>query len=210
MAEGTAHMTAKGLLFRTEIYVSPKFAELGYLATVGDTKGGNEVEIRYQREHAEQIWFFDQDSGKWYPALNTDPKVISSRCGGEFFTTMSPGIRQRPGSLDDVVTLCGPIPIADEEPQKVKAAASVVLGFVYLMKSGKHFKIGKTNATGRREYELAIPLPERLTTVHVIKTDDPDGIEAYWHRRFAAKRGNGEWFALTHEDVQAFKRRTFM
>lgn len=62
--------------------------------------------------------------------------------------------------FDDVVTICGPISLDDEAPAKVKAAAPVVLGFVYLMKSGKHYKIGKTNATGRREYELAIQLPE--------------------------------------------------
>ena len=29
-------------------------------------------------------------------------------------------------------------------------------GFVYLIKSGRYFKIGKTNSAGRREYELAI------------------------------------------------------
>jgi hypothetical protein len=117
--------------------------------------------------------------------------------------------QSHPG-FDDVVTLCGPVPSGDVAPKLEKKAAQVVLGFVYLMKSGRHYKIGKTNAAGRREYELAIQLPERLNTVHVIKTDDPDGIEAYWHRRFAVKRGNGEWFDLAPEDVQAFKRRTFM
>jgi hypothetical protein len=113
--------------------------------------------------------------------------------------------------FEDIPNLCGLIATNDDEESVItEKPATDIVGFVYLMKHGRHFKIGKTNATGRREYELAIQLPEKLQTVHIIKTDDPGGIEDYWHKRFAAKRGNGEWFALDSADVMAFKRRKFM
>jgi Meiotically up-regulated gene 113 len=88
-------------------------------------------------------------------------------------------------------------------------ATVAVTGVVYLLRMGRRYKIGRTNALGRREYELGIQLPEKSRTIHRIETDDPEGIEAYWHRRFAAKRGRGEWFALDASDVAAFKRRKY-
>ena len=80
--------------------------------------------------------------------------------------------------------------------------SKVASGFVYLMKSGRHFKIGRTISLGSRERQLAIKIPIPPTTVHSIETDDPSGVEAYWHRRFAEKRGKGEWFDLSPDDIK--------
>lgn len=89
-------------------------------------------------------------------------------------------------------------------------APTAAIGYVYLLKVSRHFKIGRSSSFERRSRQLAIQLPERAETVHVIRTDDPVGIELYWHRRFEAKRKNGEWFELSAEDVKAFRRRKFM
>ncbi len=51
---------------------------------------------------------------------------------------------------------------------------------------------------------MSIQLPQKARTVHIILTDDPVGIEAYWHKRFSSKNTNGEWFDLDTSDVQAF------
>lgn len=107
--------------------------------------------------------------------------------------------------FDDVLQLCEEYAPRSRSVSDTPSAHSPV-GFVYLAKSGRYYKIGKTNAAGRREYELAIQLPEKVAQIHVIQTDDPTGIETYWHNRFRDKRKNGEWFDLNAADVTAFKK----
>ncbi len=84
-----------------------------------------------------------------------------------------------------------------------------VVGYVYLAKHGRDYKIGRSNDVTRRRRELALLLPQELEHVHIIETDDPEGIERYWHRRFKERLIRGEWYRLRPEDVAAFRRRRY-
>lgn len=105
--------------------------------------------------------------------------------------------------------------IARRQQTPVKDAADAgpdetVKGYVYLLRSGRRYKIGKSRDPSRRYREVRLELPEETHQVHTIPTDDPAGIEGYWHNRFAAKRiRNTEFFELDASDVRAFKRRTY-
>jgi len=91
-----------------------------------------------------------------------------------------------------------------------RAEPQAKVGYVYLFKSGPFYKIGRSNSPARRRAEIGSLLPEVLETLHVISTDDPVGIERYWHQRFDSMRERGEWFRLDAAAIKAFKRRKFM
>ena len=113
--------------------------------------------------------------------------------------------------MTDILAIC--LPLLQDKKETIDEDLSLEttsFGFVYLMKSGKFHKIGRSNNADRRAYELKIQLPEKLELIHKIRTDDPIGIEEYWHKRFKDKRKNGEWFELTRQDIEIFKRRKFM
>ena len=97
-----------------------------------------------------------------------------------------------------------------EKTESQSVHHSPIAGYVYMMKSGRRYKIGKTNSPSRRHREIKLDLPDPTTLVHAIETDDPTGIETYWHKRFDSKRvRDTEFFDLDASDVAAFKRRKY-
>jgi Meiotically up-regulated gene 113/Homing endonuclease associated repeat len=116
----------------------------------------------------------------------------------------------QPSDWADVLGLL-PGATATEPRLATTREPEVVLGYVYLVKSGSRYKIGMSTDVQRRLLQLNTGMPDAGELIHVINTDDPAGIEAYWHRRFADRRvrPDAEWFALIPEDVRAFRRRRF-
>jgi len=113
------------------------------------------------------------------------------------------------GNLQHIIEICLP---HSESPKdnNILENGTQTYGHVYLLKHDNAYKIGKSYDITRRYKEIKVQMPHDTEEIHVIETDDPSGIEAYWHHRFKDKKLKGEWFNLSQSDVKAFKRRRFM
>lgn len=79
-------------------------------------------------------------------------------------------------------------------------------GYVYLIQSPSgHYKIGRTSDPKDRMKTFNVKLPFEVEFICVIPTEDMYFLEKQLHRQFAAKRVNGEWFALSADDVEYIK-----
>lgn len=110
----------------------------------------------------------------------------------------------------DVATMLEAI---DDEPEtEAVSETSTKDGWVYIIQYGDSYKIGAGSDLERRVKQVTTKLPDNGELIHAIRTDDPFGIENYWHKRFAEKRAknNSEFFKLSIQDVRAMKRRKFM
>ena len=108
-----------------------------------------------------------------------------------------------------VQKICLPVSMQPKALSKTKDSVSEgKVGYVYLIQHGnrREYKIGMTYNPIRREGEIRLQLPEKVIPIHTITTDDPSGVERYWHKRFAKKRKEGEWFQLSPSDIKAFKK----
>ena len=172
---------------RTELEIKfPKFADA--VRYFGREPSGAELEL---------YWNDQRDA----PSYKSIVKRFSSK--SELFQSVRAWAEQTEEFRDiaDLIPLSVPI---STNPKIVTKE-----GHVYLLSSGSHYKIGRGEDLERRVKQIKVALPDSTVLVHAIRTDDPPGIEAYWHRRFSEKRANGEWFKLTTADVAAFKKRKY-
>jgi len=164
---------------------------LGLVAEIGSTPTMSELRLKARRDPS-------------FPATST----FSNRIGTQtqlFERAHSHGLSI---GYDAAVLALLEEKIAKITPD-VSSDPQAVEGYVYLLQSGRHYKVGRSDDVERRLKQIRVSMPEKVELVHAIRTDDPAGIEIYWHRRFSDKRLNGEWFNLESGDVRAFRRRKF-
>jgi hypothetical protein len=99
--------------------------------------------------------------------------------------------------------------------------ADRVRGFVYLARRGPVgangvrppedmiYEIGREIGAGKQLQRIAVRTSCSPGTIHVIDTDDPEGIERYWRSRFRSRRRGRRYFRLFPEDVPAFRWRRY-
>ncbi|MCM3360286.1 GIY-YIG nuclease family protein [Psychrobacillus sp. MER TA 171] len=80
-------------------------------------------------------------------------------------------------------------------------------GYVYFVQEYMNgtFKIGKTKHIEKRMNLFNIKLPFENKLIYLIKTGNHHQTEVVFHKHFASKRLEGEWFSLNREDMNWIK-----
>ena len=78
-------------------------------------------------------------------------------------------------------------------------------GWIYILRAGDYYKIGRSQDPVNRYSQLATLPPWPTEIVHTFETENYHAIEKDLHDIFASKRANGEWFALDAEDVELLR-----
>ena|SRR3990167_11289723 len=79
------------------------------------------------------------------------------------------------------------------------------MNYLYLIKAGKHYKIGWTKDINSRVKLFQTGNAYPIEIVVNYPTGMPiQALEAWFHKAFADKRVNGEWFELDDSDLVRF------
>lgn len=80
-------------------------------------------------------------------------------------------------------------------------------GVVYLLKSAYGYKVGRTRNVPARMRAFGVHLPFIYTIPLCSWFSDCHAAERRYHKMFAEKRINGEWFDLGEDDIQQLRLR---
>ena len=82
------------------------------------------------------------------------------------------------------------------------------MSVVYLIneEGTDNYKIGITRSKNEkhRKRTLQTGNSQKLNTIYTFKTEHPYRLETMLHTFYANKRGNGEWFQLSDDEVLSF------
>lgn len=78
-------------------------------------------------------------------------------------------------------------------------------GFVYVIRCGPYFKIGRTSKVERRMVQLGVQMPHPIEIVWTKHVSNMCVAEKFLHEMFSHKRMNGEWFNLNNDDLLIIK-----
>jgi hypothetical protein len=77
-------------------------------------------------------------------------------------------------------------------------------GYVYFLRCGQFYKIGRSKSLKQRF--MGFPFPEKPRLIKVVHCLDYGILEKALHALFAHKRTQGEWFDLSDEEVLQAKQ----
>ena len=215
-------------LFERETGIS-EGAYLGkYWAKWSDavTEAGFEANKKNERSDADFLFgkFADicrhyqhiPSQGEFRMFRRTDPEVPTDTTFAKAFGIKSEMLRKLKAwvadkpEYGDIASMLAEV--ATEAEEEVWGDRPLKEGWVYVIQYGDHYKIGAGGDLEKRVKQVTTKLPDNGELIHAIRTDDPFGIENYWHRRFAEKRAknNSEFFKLSVQDIRIMKKRKFM
>jgi hypothetical protein len=155
--------------------------------------------------HIEPLATFNQRGPgpmSWHPVL----EGTSKECWGKLyelppaksvFDDDYPNPTARP-----MPTASPALPAPPAAPKPLKSRRHTKAGYVYFLKAGDLYKIGKsTRLPTARTAEYSPKLPFETTLVKVIEAENCHRMESSLHNRFKSKHVRGEWYALTDEDL---------
>ena len=89
----------------------------------------------------------------------------------------------------------------EEKLMKRKLLPQTTPGYVYLIKSGDYYKIGKAKHLSNRVKAHQTSSPNKIELVLNKRVEDYSAVETKLLEMFTTKRVRGEWFRLSREDI---------